>query len=111
MNLVKYKDYYAKVDYDAEDCVLVGTVLDMSDSLSFYAESPGDVMPMFVQCVDNYLDHCREVGKVPEKSYTGQFNVRIKPALHRQLAYRAALEEVSLNRIVERALMEYVGSC
>ena len=110
MNIVKYKDYCAKVEYDAEDCILVGTVLDMSDSLSFYADAPGEVMPMFVQCVDNYLDYCREAGKSPEKSYTGQFNVRIKPALHRQLAYRAALEEISLNRIVEQALTAYVGT-
>ena len=108
MSIVKYKNYCAKIEYDPDDCVLVGTVIDTIDSLSFQADTPAEVMPRFKQCVEEYLDFCSRSGKEPEKSYTGQFNVRIRPSLHRLLAYRAALEGVSLNRVVEQALSEYV---
>jgi len=64
--LAAYKGYHAKVDFDAEDMILVGEIIGISDSLNFHAESVDQILPMFHQCVDGYLDFCRQVGKEPE---------------------------------------------
>ena len=39
-----------------------------------------------------------------DKSYSGKFQVRITPELHRKLAMEAAEERVSLNRYVSHKL-------
>ena len=41
---------------------------------------------------------------ISEKSYSGKFQVRITPELHRRLAIEAAEENVSLNRYVSYKL-------
>lgn len=67
--LPTYKGYQANVEFSAEDSLLVGEVIGVADSLNFHAKSVHKVEVMFHQCVDNYLESCQEVGKVPEKSY------------------------------------------
>jgi predicted HicB family RNase H-like nuclease len=41
---------------------------------------------------------------IAEKNYSGKFQVRITPELHRRLAIEAAEENVSLNRYVSYKL-------
>ncbi len=41
---------------------------------------------------------------IAEKNYSGNFQVRITPELHRMLAMKAAEEKVSLNRYVSYKL-------
>ena len=47
--------------------------------------------------VEDYLELCAEVGKEPEKPFSGRFNLRISPALHQQIAKKAADAGVSIN--------------
>ena len=47
--------------------------------------------------VDDYLELCKEVGKKPEKPFSGRFNIRISPELHQQISKRAADTGMSLN--------------
>lgn len=47
-------------------------------------------------------------GRQPEKTYKGQFNVRIDPALHKELAYHTVRDNYSLNQYVENALRRAV---
>ncbi|MDR0331470.1 MAG: toxin-antitoxin system HicB family antitoxin [Chitinispirillales bacterium] len=58
--------------------------------------------------VDEYLDTCAELDKEPEKAYRGTFNVRIDPALHRQLAVYSLSSGKSLNAAVEEAISNYI---
>ena len=51
---------------------------------------------------------CAEIGKEPQKEYSGMFNVRIPPELHRRLSLAAQSEGVSLNKMVEQAISSYV---
>jgi predicted HicB family RNase H-like nuclease len=39
-----------------------------------------------------------------DRAYSGRFQVRVPPALHRRLAIEAAEERVSLNRLVSTKL-------
>lgn len=44
-----------------------------------------------------------------DKEYKGNFNVRIKPRIHRLVAVRSAALKVSLNQLVEKALEKEVA--
>ncbi len=44
----------------------------------------------------------------PQKPFSGRFNVRLNPELHRQLAIHAAQEKISLNEWVIHTLEESV---
>ena len=52
--------------------------------------------------------HCA-VEKEPEKEYKGTFNVRIKPELHKKLAFKALEDGDSLNKAVEKAIAVYLS--
>lgn len=49
-------------------------------------------------------------GLEPEKAYKGSFNVRISPELHKQAVVYAVSNQISLNRVMEEALSNYVVS-
>lgn len=108
--LMEYRGYHAKVEYDPEDEILVGEVVGITDSLSFEATTTTEIVEMFHQSIDNYLEFCEKVGKKPDKEYSGTFNVRIQPDLHRNAYLKAQQEGVSLNRVVEKALKAYLLS-
>lgn len=47
--------------------------------------------------MENYLLLCNEVGKEPERTFSGRFNIRISPELHQKIARKAAEAGLSLN--------------
>ncbi|MEC4175648.1 type II toxin-antitoxin system HicB family antitoxin [Adlercreutzia sp. R7] len=103
-NVLTYKGYFATVEFDAESCLLCGSVVGMSDGVYFEAESASEVERAFQNAVEDYLAFCNEKGKTPEKSYKGSFNVRINPDLHRAAAMAAAANKESLNQFVADAI-------
>ena len=107
-NVLEYKGYHTKVEYDNDDMVLRGKIEGISDYVDFESHSIENVGSEFHKAVDDYLEFCAEVGKTPEKEYKGTFNVRIDPSLHKKLAFIAYANNVSLNTSVEKAISDYV---
>ena len=107
-NILEYKGYHTKVEFNADDLTLRGKIEGISDLVDFECEDIRDVKKEFESAVDEYLEFCKEVGKEPDKEYKGSFNVRIDPKLHRKLANIAFYNDVSLNTAVEEAIKEYV---
>jgi predicted HicB family RNase H-like nuclease len=54
--------------------------------------------------VEDYLETCQRIGKEPNKTYKGSFNVRIPAELHREAAMFAASAAISLNDFVKTAI-------
>ena len=106
--VMEYQGYRATIEYDGDDEIFVGSVIGIADSLVFHGNSVDELRNMFHQSVDNYLIHCKEIGKEPEKEYKGTFNVRISPELHKKLALAAYKNGDTLNAAVEKAVKEYV---
>lgn len=109
-SMLEYKGYHARIEFDAEDMILVGSVFGVRDSLNFHGRDIAEITEMFHQSVDNYLELCAELGRQPDKEYKGSFNVRIDPALHRQAALQAERAHIPLNQYVERAIRAAVNS-
>ena len=105
-NILEYKGYHAKVEYSVEDEVLFGTVLGINDLITFEADSAEDIKKNFHEAMDDYLSMCDWFNKEPQKEYTGNFNVRISPELHKKLVFKAMEENMSLNKMVEKILQE-----
>lgn len=70
--LLSYKGYFAIPEYSAEDGVLYGKILGISDLVDFQAESAEDVESEFHRAVDDYMVFCAGIGKEP---LTAQQNI------------------------------------
>jgi predicted HicB family RNase H-like nuclease len=108
-DVLKYKEYYGDINYSAFDEVFHGKIIGISDLVTFEGSSIKELKKAFKDSVDDYLDFCKELGKEPEKSYKGSFNIRISPELHRQAAKYAAVNNMSLNEFVKYAIDKMVS--
>lgn len=60
---LSYRGYTACVEYDDEDCLLIGRIVGISDGVGFHAETMDDLRAAFHEAVDDYVDTCSRVGK------------------------------------------------
>ena len=107
-SVLHYKGYSAKPEYSADDQVFYGKVLGISDLVDFYTENAKEIENEFHAAVDDYLSFCEEIGKEPQRAYSGSFNVRVSSELHKKAALRAQSDGTSLNKVVEWALKAYL---
>lgn len=98
MKGMNYKDYFAKVEFDAEDRILVGRIIGIRDVVSFHAESVTELETAFHEAVDNYLAACEELGQKPNKPYSGNLMLRIPPEIHASVAVAAETSGKSINQ-------------
>jgi predicted HicB family RNase H-like nuclease len=103
-DVVEYKGYYASVCFSAQDDVFHGKLLGIDDLVNFDGTSVKELKRAFRNAVEDYLETCKAVGKEPNKTYKGTFNVRIPMELHKAAAVYAASNSVSLNDFIKRAI-------
>ena len=108
MNTMEYKGYHTRVEYNAEDDSLIGEVMGINDLIVFCGKSVDEFEQAFHESVDSYLEMCRERGKTPNKEFSGQFNLRVPPELHRELAIAAEKRGDSLNALVVEACTRFL---
>ncbi|MCL2694234.1 MAG: type II toxin-antitoxin system HicB family antitoxin [Oscillospiraceae bacterium] len=108
-NALSYKDYYGTVEFCLEDKILFGRVIGINDHITYEGFDVKSLQDDFQNAVDAYIEHCIEIGKKPQKTYKGSFNIRIKPDLHSQLVVYSDLHGMSLNSTVEKAIQEYIS--
>lgn len=109
-NLMEYKGYHTKIEFDTESMSLRGKIEGINDYVDFEAKDIASIETEFHSAVNDYLEFCAEVGKEPEKEYKGSFNIRISPELHKKLALYAFKDGRSLNAEVEKAIATFVDS-
>jgi predicted HicB family RNase H-like nuclease len=109
MKPLQYKGYLGSVDCDPQENCLYGQILHINDLVTYEAESPAGIKAAFEESVDDYLATCAEVGKDPDKSFKGTFNVRMAPELHKAAAVAAVQTETTLNDFVSQAVAEKVA--
>ncbi|MBD2133434.1 type II toxin-antitoxin system HicB family antitoxin [Sphaerospermopsis sp. FACHB-1094] len=106
--MVNYDHYTYKITWSSEDQEFVGLCAEFP-SLSYLHENRNLALEGITNLVkDIVLDIEANGEEIPEpiaeKTYSGKFQVRITPELHRKLAIEAAEENVSLNRYVSYKL-------
>jgi predicted HicB family RNase H-like nuclease len=106
MNVMSYKGYKARVEYDAEDELLTGRLAGINDVVGFHADTVDGLKTAFHEAVEDYLAACAKAGKSPEKPFSGRVMFRVDPEVHAQAALAAQLSGKSLNQWAEEALKE-----
>ena len=107
--MMNYKGYIGSVDYDDENRVFAGTVINTRSVITFSGKSVDELEKEFKASIDDYIAWCKEDGLEPEKPYSGRFNVRFDPELHQRAALGAKMLGMSLNGFIEKAVKDALG--
>jgi len=106
MSTMEYNGYRGSVEFSQEDRVLHGRILGIEDIVSFEGSHVDELERAFREAEDDYLKFCEEIGKTPERAYSGRIPLRITPELHRSLALLAESSGDSLNAWLARELTQ-----
>ncbi len=104
----KYKDYIGSINVDLEENILFGEIEFINDLVTFSGSTITELQESFKDAVDDYLETCIEIGKEPDKPFSGTFNIRIGQDLHREVAIRAKMDDTSINDIIKLAVTQYL---
>ncbi len=72
MKTIEYMGYVAKIEFDHEDQVFVGEVIGIDGIIAFHSEDAKEIIPIFHNMVDGYLETYKKRGLTPQKK-SGQF--------------------------------------
>ena len=106
MNVMTYKGYSARVEFDPEDGIFFGHLAGINDIVGFHGASVDELTAAFHAAVDEYIEACAKVGKAPEKPFSGKVMFRVDPTVHARAALAAELSGKSFNQWAEEALRE-----
>lgn len=108
MNTMTHKGYAARVEYSEEDGCFVGHIAGIRDVIGFHGKSVAELRAAFEEAVDDYLETCKKLGRLPNHPYSGQFRLRLSPELHARAAMAAETKGKSLNawisEVIERSV-------
>jgi predicted HicB family RNase H-like nuclease len=106
--LPKIDHYTYRLIWSEDDNQFVGLCAEFP-SLSYLASTHEKTIRGILKVVVNVVkDMADNDEPIPEplnsRRYSGKFQVRVPPEVHRQLALEAAEEDISLNRLVNAKL-------
>ncbi len=102
--MLKHKGYIGHVEFDEEAEIFHGEVINTRDVITFQGSTVKSLKKAFKESVNDYLAFCKERNEEPEKPFSGKFNVRLDPELHREAYAAAKSTHMSLNSWVAQAI-------
>lgn len=99
-----YMNYIAHVEFDDEAEIFHGEVINTRDMITFQGKSVKELKKAFIDSVKDYLAFCAKRGENPDKPFSGKFNLRLDPELHREAVIAAKENGLSLNQWVAEAI-------
>ena len=102
--MMDYKGYIGFVEYDSEAKLFHGDVINTRDVITFQGTTVDEIENAFRESIEDYISWCKDEGVEPEKPYSGKFNLRLSPELHKQVAITSKKMKISINNFVENAL-------
>ena len=102
--MLMYKGYAGIVEYDDHGRIFTGEVVGLRDVITFQGKTPEELERSFHESIDYYLEMCARDGVPPDRPFSGRFNVRISPEIHRRIIESAARQRKSLNQWVAEAI-------
>jgi predicted HicB family RNase H-like nuclease len=104
MNQMTYRGYIARMDFDAEDKIIVGRVIDIDDIITFHGSSVAEFEAAFNAAIDSYILACEQLGQTADKPASGRMMLRVNPAVHAAAVKASARSGQSLNKWAEKML-------
>ena len=106
MNTITYKGYTSRVDFDDNESIFVGKILGIQDLVSFHSDNVADLRTAFHEAVDDYIQACGQIDKVPQRSASGKLMLRVDPSIHRAALIAAQARGISLNQWASSVLQQ-----
>jgi predicted HicB family RNase H-like nuclease len=110
MNVMTYKGYKARVEFDPRDNIFVGRVLGIEDGISFHGSTVAALKESFAAAINHYLADCKTMGRKPEKPASGKLMLRIAPEIHAKALVMARASGKSLNQWATEVLAKAAHS-
>jgi predicted HicB family RNase H-like nuclease len=104
MNTMSYRGYTARMEFDPDDKIIVGRVLDIDDIITFHGKSVAEFESALRSAVDGYIAACEQLGQAPDKPASGKMMLRVDPAVHAAAVKASARSGQSLNKWAEQVL-------
>lgn len=108
--MMQYKNYVGYVSYDPESDLFHGEVINIRDVVTFQGKSVRELKQALKTSIEDYLAFCAERGEEPDRPFSGKFNIRLTPDLHRDISLAARQEGMSLNNWVKHACVQKLNS-
>lgn len=108
----KHLKYKMDFIWSEEDSAYIVRVPELPGCVT-HGETIEEAVEMAKEAIEGYIETLKKMGKpvpVPlaEKPYSGKIPLRIDPSLHRIIATKAALEDESVNKFIEKTLRDAV---
>lgn len=110
MNKLVINGYTAIIAYDEDIDMFRGEFIGINGGADFYASDIASLHREAEISLNIFLDVCKQKGISPNKAYSGKFNTRIDPELHKQLAIVALTKNMSINDVVVKAIQAEISS-
>ncbi|MBS0358669.1 MAG: type II toxin-antitoxin system HicB family antitoxin [Proteobacteria bacterium] len=102
--MLVYKNYIGHVQFDDEADIFYGEVINTRDVITFQGSTVRELKKAFKESIEDYLAFCAERNEAPDKPFSGKFNLRLNPELHREVYVAAKQSGKSLNQWVLDAI-------
>lgn len=110
VGLLSYRGYTGIVEVDFEDDTLHGRVIDIKDVVTFQGKTPTEIRRAFEASVDDYLEFCADLNQEPDRPFSGKFQFRTTPELHRLIALAAMGQGKSMNEWMNGAIAKALAA-
>lgn len=102
--MMKYKGYYAVVEFDEDTEIFHGRTVGTRDVITFEGKTATELKRAFRESVEFYLSVCKKKGKEPDKPFSGKFVIRLTPEQHRRVFATASARGKSMNEWIAEVL-------
>src|SRR5262245_58575287 len=95
--MLTYKNYVAHIEFDNDAEVFHSEVINTRDVITFQGSSVKELKKAFKDSIEDYFEFCATRHESPEKPFSGKFNLRVNPEIHREITIAANQARKSLN--------------
>lgn len=103
-NIMTYKGYTARVEFDQRDNIFTGKIIGITDNITFQGETVKELRDDFRAAIEHYIADCAATGRKPLKAASGKMMLRVSPEIHFQALVKAKTSGKSLNQWAEEVL-------
>jgi len=97
-NVMTYKGYIARIEFDSRDNIFIGKVLGIEDSITFHGTTVKELRVDFEAAINYYIADCAATGRKPFKAASGKLMLRVSPETHAKALTIAKASGKSLNQ-------------
>ncbi|MFA9488466.1 MULTISPECIES: type II toxin-antitoxin system HicB family antitoxin [unclassified Mannheimia] len=107
-NIMEINGYKAVIAYDPETELFRGEFIGLNGGVDFYADNVAQLKKEGEISLNVFLEMCEKKNIEPFKQYSGKFNIRLSPELHKAAVMAATAENLSLNEWISQTLAKSV---